>query len=95
MIKKTRQEAFCDFVRQQPNFDKYIKDLVAIGDKVFIIRKGLNSPLWYSYFEEFKLHGAMFNMTEFYDSTLIEDKSNRYTNQTFTYSGVTYISFSG
>jgi len=90
MINKTRQEAFSEFVRQQPNFDKYIKDLVAIGDRVFIIRKGLNSPLWYSYFEELKLHGAMFNMTEFYDSTLIEDK-----NKIYTYSGSTYVSFSG
>lgn len=85
---KTRQEAFCEFVKQQPNFDKYIKDIVAIGNKVFIIKKCLNSPLWYSYFEELKDYGTMFNITEFYDSTLIEDKHN---TTSFTYSEITYF----
>ena len=84
---KTRQEAFCEFIRNQPKFDLYLKDLVAIGNKVFLIRKGLMTVEWNNYFEELKEYGRLFNMTEFYDSTLIEDKHNK----VFTYSGITYF----
>ncbi len=85
---KTRQEAFCEFIRNQPGFDTHMKDLVAIGNKVFLIRKGLITVEWNNYFNELKEYGSLFNMTEFYDSTLIEDK--HYT-KIFTYSGITYF----